>query len=261
MTSAPGDPFAVAPLELSPSRQVRNAPGTRTRTRSDNRTGRYVRATPTPPATPDLALDATLRAAAPYQSVRAKGNLALAIAEPDLRHKVRERKNRPPYPPGGGRCPAPWAPMSACGRPRPPSCRCCSTPISAGSGWGLVVFQGEKAVTALPFTHSLEMAQRYLRDLPTGGKTPLPHGLAQALDLITRERGKHPKDAFLLVLITDGKANISLTGQPPMTEVRDLATRIKGLGINALVLNTEALCPLPGRGQPAGDQPADGRGL
>ena len=92
VTSDPGDPFAVAPLELAPSRQVRNAPGTRTRTRSDNRTGRYVRATPTPPAIPDLALDATLRAAAPYQSIRDKGNLALAIAEPDLRHKVRERK-------------------------------------------------------------------------------------------------------------------------------------------------------------------------
>ena len=104
------------------------------------------------------------------------------------------------------------------------------------------------------------MAQRYLRDLPTGGKTPLPHGLAQALDLITQERAKHPQDAFLLVLITDGKANISLTGQPPMTEVRDLAARIKGLGINALVLNTERFT-LPGRGQPAGDQPTDGRGL
>ena len=242
VTSDPGDPFTVAPLELAPSRQVRNAPGTRTRTRSDNRTGRYVRATPTPPAIPDLALDATLRAAAPYQSIRDKGNLALAIAEPDLRHKVRERKI--------GRhillVVDASGSMGTRERMRETKAAILSLLLDAyqrRERVGLVVFQGEKAVTALPFTHSLEMAQRYLRDLPTGGKTPLPHGLAQALDLITKERAKHPKDAFLLVLITDGKANISLTGQPPMTEVRDLAARIKGLGINALVLNTERFAP------------------
>jgi magnesium chelatase subunit D len=108
---------------------------------------------------------------------------------------------------------------------------------------GLVVFQGEKAVNALPFTHSIEIAQRYLRDLPTGGKTPLPQGLAMAIELIKKERSKYPKDAFLLVLISDGKANISLTGEPPMTEVRELAAQIKVLGVNSLVLNTERFAP------------------
>ncbi|MEJ2070879.1 MAG: hypothetical protein P8X58_10815, partial [Syntrophobacterales bacterium] len=92
---------------------------------------------------------------------------------------------------------------------------------------------------ALPFTHSIEVAQRYLRDLPTGGKTPLPHGLALALDLITKERAKHPKVAYLLVLITDGKANVSLTGKPAMEEVKELAAQARTLGINALILNTE----------------------
>ena len=61
---------------------------------------------------------------------------------------------------------------------------------------GLIVFQGEKAVTALPFTHSVEMAQRYLRDLPTGGKTPLPHALLLALELLTRRRPDIPRTPF-----------------------------------------------------------------
>ena len=39
-----------------------------------------------------LALDATIRAAAPFQMVREKGNLALAISEPDWRYKVREKR-------------------------------------------------------------------------------------------------------------------------------------------------------------------------
>jgi magnesium chelatase subunit D len=238
VSQAPGDPFEVKPLELAPSRQASVAPGSRTRTRSENRIGRYVRATPTPPATPDLALDATLRAAAPYQAVRQKGNLALAIADPDLRHKVRERKI--------GRhillVVDASGSMGTSERMRETKAAILSLLLDAykrRERVGLVVFQGEKAVTALPFTHSIETAQRYLRDLPTGGKTPLPHGLAKAMELITRERAKHPKDAFLLVLISDGKANISLTGKPPMTEVRELAVQIGAMGINSLVLNTE----------------------
>jgi|YelNatPaOPRAMG01_1025707.scaffolds.fasta_scaffold06604_1 magnesium chelatase subunit D len=242
VTTAPGDPFAVSPLELSPSRQIKNAPGSRTRTRSDNRTGRYVRATPTPPPVPDLALDATLRAAAPCQSLRDRGNLALAVASPDLRHKVRERKI--------GRhillVVDASGSMGTQERMRETKAAILSLLLDAyqrRERVGLVVFQGNQAVPVLPFTHSIEMAQRYLRDLPTGGKTPLPHGLALAVDLIKKERAKYPKDAFLLVLISDGKANISLTGKPPMAEVRELALQIKSLGINALVLNTEQFAP------------------
>jgi len=104
---------------------------------------------------------------------------------------------------------------------------------------GLIVFRGEQAVTALPFTHSIEVAQRHLRDLPTGGKTPLPHALALALDLIKQEKAKYPQDAFLLILISDGKANISLTGKPPVAEAKDLAAQIRGLGVNSLILDTE----------------------
>jgi len=242
VTTAPGDPFEVASLELAPSRQVRNAPGTRTRTRSDNQTGRYVRATPTPPAKPDLALDATLRAAAPYQAVRDKGNLALAVCDPDLRHKVRERKI--------GRhillvLDASGS-MGAKDRMRETKAAILSLLLDAyqrRERVGLVVFQGDKAITALPFTHSIEMAQRYLRDLPTGGKTPLPHGLAKAMEMITKERAKYPKDAFLLVLISDGKANVSMSGKPAMAEVKELAAQIGALGINSLVLNTERFAP------------------
>lgn len=239
VTVAPGDPFPVEPLDLPPGRLVHNTPGSRTRTRSDNQTGRYVRATPTPPAVPDLALDATLRAAAPYQFGRDRSNLALAIADPDLRHKVRERKI--------GRhilfVVDASGSMGAKDRMRETKAAILSLLLDAyrrRERVGLVVFQGHKAVNPLPFTHSIEIAQRYLQDLPTGGKTPLPHGLALALDLIKKERLKHPKDAYLLVLITDGKANVPLTdGNLAMNEVKDLAAQVRTLGINSLILNTE----------------------
>jgi magnesium chelatase subunit D len=88
------------------------------------------------------------------------------------------------------------------------------------------------------------MAQRYLTHLPTGGKTPLPHALFLARELLRQEKARHPRDAFLLVLITDGRANLSLQkGRKPMEEVKELAGQLGSLGINALVLDTERFAP------------------
>jgi magnesium chelatase subunit D len=109
---------------------------------------------------------------------------------------------------------------------------------------GLIVFGGAAARLALPFTHSVEMAQRYLTHLPTGGKTPLPHALHLAREVLHQEKTRHPRDAFLLVLITDGRANLSLDkGRDPMEEVKELAEQLGSLGLNALVLDTERFAP------------------
>jgi magnesium chelatase subunit D len=238
VTVAPGEPFPVKPLELPPDRAAKQSPGKRTRAKSEDRTGRYVRPTLTRPAAPDLALDATLRAAAPYQGLREKGNLALAITDPDLRYKVRERRI--------GRhillVVDASGSMGADQRLAETKAAILSLLLDAyqkRERVGLIVFRGEEAKLALPFTNSIQTAQKYLQHLPTGGKTPLPHALHLAYDLIKKEKAKCPQDAFLLVLITDGKANISLGHRPPVTEAKELAAQIKSLGVNALILDTE----------------------
>jgi magnesium chelatase subunit D len=243
VTVAPGSTFPVQPLDLPHDRQVKIAPGTRTRAVSDDTTGRYVRPTLSKPAVPDLALDATLRAAAPYQAVRERGNLALAIREPDLRYKVREKRI--------GRhilfVVDASGSMGADERMAETKAAILSLLIDAyqkRERVGLIVFRGATARVALPFTHSVEMAQRYLTHLPTGGKTPLPHALNLARELLQKEKARHPRDAFLLVLITDGRANLSLgQGLSPMAEVKELAAQIGALKINALVLDTERFAP------------------
>jgi magnesium chelatase subunit D len=243
VTVAPGATFPVRPLELPPDRQPKKAPGARTRTRSDDATGRYVRPTLSKSGPPDLALDATLRAAAPYQGVRERGNLALAIREPDLRYKVREKRigrNILFVVDASGS-------MGADRRMAETKAAILSLLVDAyqkRERVGLIVFRGAEARLALPFTRSVEMAQRYLAHLPTGGKTPLPHALALAREVLCQEKARHPKDAFLLVLITDGRANISLApAGKPMAEVKALAVQLRGLGINALVLDTERFAP------------------
>jgi magnesium chelatase subunit D len=243
VTVAPGATFPVRPLELTPDRQVKKAPGSRTRVKSEDSTGRYVRPTPAKNGTADIALDATLRAAAPLQPIREKGNLAVAIREPDWRYKVREKRI--------GRhilfVVDASGSMGADERMAETKAAILSLLLDAyqrRERVGLIVFRGPEAKLVLPFTHSVEMAQRLLIHLPTGGKTPLPHALHLARELLLREKARHPRDAFLLVLITDGRANISL-GQAgsPMAEVKDLAGQLRGLGINSLVLDTERFAP------------------
>jgi magnesium chelatase subunit D len=202
-----------------------------------------VRPTLARPAIPDLAIDATLRAAAPYQSVRQRGNLALAIREPDLRYKVREKRI--------GRhilfVVDASGSMGADERMAETKAAILSLLIDAyqkRERVGLIVFRGREARLTLPFTHSVEMAQRHLTVLPTGGKTPLPHALFLARELLRQEKARHPRDAFLLVLITDGRANLSLAkGGKPMAEVKELARQLGSLGISALVLDTERFAP------------------
>jgi magnesium chelatase subunit D len=242
-TVAPGATFPVRPLELPPDRQAKKAPGSRTRARSDDHTGRYVRPTLVKPPVPDLALDATFRAAAPYQRLRPHGNLALAIQEPDLRYKVREKRI--------GRhilfVVDASGSMGADARMAETKAAILSLLIDAyqkRERVGLIVFGRSRARLALPFTHSVDVAQRYLAHLPTGGKTPLPHALFLARELLRQEKARHPRDAFLLVLITDGRANLSLRpGRRPMEEVKELAAQLGSLGINALVLDTEPFAP------------------
>jgi Mg-chelatase subunit ChlD len=62
--------------------------------------------------------------------------------------------------------------------------------------------------------------------------------------LLQQEKAKHPQDTFLLVLITDGRGNISLKrGGAPMAEVKDLGAQFKSLGVNSLILDTEPFAP------------------
>jgi len=242
VSTPPGEPFAVRPLELPPDRQTRKAPGRRTRAKSEDQRGRYVRHTMTKNGPPDLALDATLRAAAPYQGVRERGNLALAIADPDLRFKVRERRI--------GRhilfVVDASGSMGVEERMAETKAAILSLLLDAyqkRERVGLIIFRGLEARLALPFTNSIELAQRHLTALPTGGKTPLPHALQLAYEVLKNEKARRPQDAFLLVLITDGRANISLGGGRAMDEVKELAARLGALGINSLILDTERFAP------------------
>ncbi|WP_439814945.1 magnesium chelatase subunit D [Zavarzinia sp. CC-PAN008] len=104
----------------------------------------------------------------------------------------------------------------------------------------LVVFRGQQAATVLPPTRSLSRARALLGDQAGGGGTPLAAGVeaAAGLALAERARGRTP----LLVVLTDGRANVGLKGPAPraqaMAEVEAAARQAAAHDLPAIVVDT-----------------------
>lgn len=103
----------------------------------------------------------------------------------------------------------------------------------------LVAFRERQAEVLLRPTSSVLLAQQRLRRLALGGATPLAAGLWEAWQLIRNERRKQPGLQPLLVLVSDGEANVPLTpGADILPELADLARRIRREGIAVEVIDS-----------------------
>ncbi|MBC7316074.1 MAG: VWA domain-containing protein, partial [Chloroflexi bacterium] len=103
----------------------------------------------------------------------------------------------------------------------------------------LVSFQRDRAQVILPPTSSVEMAHKALREIPVGGKTPLSAGLLLAYQVIEREQRLDRDVMPLMILLTDGAGNVSMTGMPPREEALMVADLFAEKKIRAVVVNTE----------------------
>lgn len=102
----------------------------------------------------------------------------------------------------------------------------------------VISFRGEKASILLAPTRSVEQAELALRELPTGGRTPLSHALQLALDMLEQSHARHAPP--LLIVLSDGKANVAVQENgDPWRETLALAGLIAERAIPALVLDTE----------------------
>jgi magnesium chelatase subunit D len=221
-----GAVFRVKPIVYKKDRVVRTGSGRRTRSRTSQKSGRYVKARQNPAPT-DLALDATLRAAAPHQRRRRElpqpGEMAVLVQRSDLRQRVREKRMGHfiifVVDASGS--------MGAGQRMVETKGAVLSLLLDAyqkRDKVGLIAFRGQGASVLLPPTSSVDLAYRLLEDLPTGGKTPLVHGLSLGHELLLRQLRRDPTSFPVLVVISDGKANVSLAGGKPLAEAR-LAAR------------------------------------
>ena len=76
-------------------------------------------------------------------------------------------------------------------------------------------------------------------DIPVGGKTPLSAGLTLAFKVIEQEKRTHPDVMPMMILLTDGAGNVSITDLAPQEEAHRAADQFREAKIRGVVINME----------------------
>lgn len=239
----PADSHIILPPLWIQNEKKRFSPkgsGKRNMTRSDERQGRYVKAGIPKGETHDIAIDATLRAAAPHQKGRQSNGCAVVIRHEDIRRKEREKRT------GNIFLFLVDASGSMGARERMKAVKGVVFKMLADAYQkrdrvGMIAFRRDRAEVLLPITRSIEFAQKKLAALSTGGKTPLAQGLIKAEDMLDRLYKQDPLQDPVLILITDGRATNSLNkNTDPVRDALSEAERIGHRHMLAAVIDTES---------------------
>lgn len=246
-----GEPFRVVPITPALDRLARHGSGRRQRTYQSGRRGRYIRARPAPSgdSRPDLAIDATLRAAAVHQRARRAAHPspgdapAILVRRTDWQAKVRVGY--------AASCVVfvvdASGSMGARGRMVASKGAVLSLLLDAyvhRDRVALVSFRQHDAHVVVAPTTSVEMANRALSELPVGGRTPLAAGLVTAYQVVRPLLVRDPTLRPLMILVTDGHANLTVAGERTAGAVHEALGIAEALGadprITWIVVDTQS---------------------
>ena len=233
-----GDVYRVIdymPKERVP--QTGNKAGRHTETASNDLNGRCIGYSIPQGRIRDIALTASIRAAAPYQVLRDHSELAVVLTRDDLREKVREKRqgrNILFLVDGSGSIGAQRRMVAVKGA----ILSMLRDAYQRRDSIGMAVFRMDHAEEVLPLTRSILKAYHVLSEIPTGGRTPLTHGLIKGHEILREciSRDSSP----VMVILSDGRCNVPYTaGEKPLDEMFSTARALSDSGIRFIVIDTE----------------------
>ncbi len=186
----------------------------------------------------DLALDATIRAAAPYQTVRERPGGRLKIERQDLREKVRTRHTEQTFlfllDNSGS-----LIIRNRMSKVKAAMLSMLETHYVKRDRVGLITFNEENIEVVLSPTKAVDELSQMIDGIKVGRGTPLSAALMVCWNFVNTHRKKHPEQIIHVILITDGKSTKALDeNKDPCEESLEIASNLRMPNLDWTVIDS-----------------------